>query len=101
MKVTRPPTPIVTSGGVNVLLDVMVMVAVKGGGAGGAGVGGGVGVVAGGGVDAAGGEGAVGAVDPPPAHADTATSPARTSVSAIALTPELSAKWIKRISSTG
>ena len=88
MKVTRPPTPIVTSDGVNVLLDVMVMVAVKGGGAGGAGVGGGVGVVAGGGVDAAGGVGAVGAVDPPPAHADTATSPARTSVRAIARKPE-------------
>jgi hypothetical protein len=59
----------VTSDGENVLLDVMVMVAVKGGGAGGAGVGG-VGVVTGGGVEATGGGGvgAVGAVEPPPAH---------------------------------
>ena len=56
-----------TSDGENVLLDVMVMVAVKGGGAGGAGVGG-VGVATGGGVETTGGVGAVGAVDPPPAH---------------------------------
>lgn len=55
----------VTSDGVNVLLDVIVMVAVKGGGAGGAGAVGGVGVVTGGGVEATGGGvGAVGAVDP-------------------------------------
>src|SRR5262245_33738891 len=65
MKVTRPPTPIVTSDGANELFEVMTTVAVNGGGPGGAGVGAGGGVE-GGGVEAAGGVGAVGVDDAPP-----------------------------------
>ena len=78
MKVTRPPTPMVTSDGTNVLLDVITMVAVKGGGTGGAGVGG-VGVVVGGGVVAAGGVGAVGADGAPPVHAALPVTPVSSS----------------------